>query len=117
MSARSCSLPTLEATAPRALTLYVGPIPVTELPQWSALLARLPAVAAVDVRERVGETVKFTVQTHSVTRLHAQLRHLAERVEASFAATLDGALGLRMHPVTAPPFTRDRHGLRAPLAL
>jgi len=102
MFPRPTTLPALDGP-PRPLTLRITPLTDEEIPAWSALLKRLPAIRGLEPAVLLSEdrTAVFTVQAASVARLHAQLQHLADRMQAIFGPAADGTLSLLLRPATA----------------
>lgn len=86
----------------RPLRLRVSPLTEAELPAWLALIHRLPAVSGVRLERFNGATVTVEIDTASISRLHAQLGHLATKAGARFMPTPSGELGLILHGAPRP---------------
>ena len=96
----SPALPSLDAATPHMLAVRVAPLAADDVSGWCAMLRRLPAVEALEARAFISDdcTAVFTAHVSSVARFHAQLRHLAERLQAHFAPSAAGALCLALRP-------------------
>lgn len=82
----------------RTVRVQVSPLPAGEVPSWRRFIARMSAAERVELDSFAGATATFLVETASVARLHAQLRHAALRLGAAFAPAATGALSIVLSP-------------------
>ncbi len=90
----------------RPVRLRVSPLSAAELPAWSALSRRLPAVTDIRTEHFDGAAATFAIDAASGARLCAQLRHLATRADAHFTPTPSGKLSLTLRGQPARPCGR-----------
>ena len=99
-----------EKLAVQRVRLQVAPLTGEELWQWHALFARLPAAERVEIERFDGQMITLEIETTSMSRLHAQMRHLEATVQAVFTPTMDGVLGFRLRPAGSRAWAGGRLG-------
>jgi hypothetical protein len=85
-----------------ALRLRIGPVEPGEAALWQALLGRLPAVDWAALQDQDEDAAGFLLGVPSISRLHVQLNHLADKMDARFEPTESGELRITMRPATEP---------------
>lgn len=78
--------------------VVVAMVEEADVPQWLSLVRRLPSVTAVQLERYDAGVATIDVEVASISRLLAQLGHLAEKVGATLNPSITGEIGLTLRP-------------------